>query len=147
MHILFPYFQQLVDAYSRVLMPQRTLKEKLSAEANAPMLVLNRCIHKYEFYGNKEREEAEKRAREEGERVAMQLIDWHDFVVVETLTFNEDGSDCAVPLSSKDLLMRIQQVDDTSMAAVEPAPPPPPPAAATQPKATAQDDDDDDRLR
>ena len=29
------------------------------------------------------------------ERTAMQLIDWHDFVLVETLNFNEDGSDCA----------------------------------------------------
>ena len=144
MHILFPYFQQLVDAYSRVLMPQRTQQEKLSAEANAPMLVLNRCIHKYEFYGNKERAEAEKRAREEGERVAMQLIDWHDFVVVETLTFNEDGSDCAVPLSSKDLLLRIHQVDETSRGAVEPAPPPPPPAAAVQPKPVDNDDDEEE---
>ena len=44
-------------------MPQRTLQEKLSAEANASMLVLNRCIHKYEFYGNKEREEAEKKRK------------------------------------------------------------------------------------
>ena len=39
---------------------------------------------------------------------SLQLIDWHDFVLVETLNFNEDGSDCAMPLPSKDLLEKIK---------------------------------------
>ena len=43
MHILFPFFQQLVDAYSRVLIPPRTLADKLASAENAPAMVLNRC--------------------------------------------------------------------------------------------------------
>ncbi len=34
--------------------------------------------------------EKEKSANEESERVAFALIDWHQFVVVETITFNPD---------------------------------------------------------
>ena len=124
MHILFPFFQQMVDAYSKVLIPERTLPERLSAERNAVPLILNRCIHKFEYTRNKEREEAMRAAAEEDERNAMQLIDWHDFVIVETLTFTEDGSDCAMPLSSTDLLEKITRGDDQEMIVQEmPAPP------------------------
>ena len=117
MHLLFPFFQQLVDAYSKVLIPPRTLDEKLAPAPNTPLMVLNRTIHKFEYTRNEERQRAEKEREQEDERVAMQLIDWHDFVIVETLTFNEDGSDCAVPLSSTDLLARIQRPDEDAASA------------------------------
>jgi splicing factor 3A subunit 1 len=154
MHILVPFFQQLVDAYSRVLIPPRTLADKLASAENAPAMVLNRCIHRFEYTRRAEREKAEREAVAEDERVAMQLIDWHDFVVVETLTFNEDGSDCAVPLSSADLLARIQRPDDMDMDMVATAEPPAQPDVPAQESASSvatdqgdeEDDDDEDSL-
>eukprot|EP01052_Picozoa_sp_SAG31_P003103 SAG31_NODE_116_length_24094_cov_38.884184_11_plen_227_part_00 len=124
MHILFPFFQQMVDAYSKVLVPERTLPDMLSAANNTIPVILNRCIYKFEYQRNKEREDAIKAAAEEDERTAMQLIDWHDFVIVETLTFTEDGGDCAIPLSSQDLMEKINRGQEQEVIVQELPPPP-----------------------
>ena len=143
MHILFPFFQQMVDAYSKVLIPERTLPDKLSAENNSVPLILNRCIYKFEYKRNKERDDALRAAAQEDERNAMQLIDWHDFVIVETLTFTEDGSDCAMPLSSTDLIEKINRDADPDMV-VQELPPPPPVAAAAEEEEDEMDVDEED---
>jgi hypothetical protein len=48
----------------------------------------------------------------ERERMAMQQIDWHDFVVVETITFDDD-EDAALPppMSMRDVI-NLNRVND-----------------------------------
>eukprot|EP00850_Spirogloea_muscicola_P025704 SM003993S14699 [mRNA] locus=s3993:1:1206:- [translate_table: standard] len=86
-HSLFPLFAALADAYSRVLMPPKGTLERLRADAADPQAVLARCLGRLEWERTQRaaRKAAEDEAEQERERMA--LVDWHDFVVVETIDF------------------------------------------------------------
>ena len=92
-HSLFTFFTALADAYSKVLMPPKGLSEKLRLSAKDMTTVLERCLHRLEW--ERSQEQARQKAEDEieQERVQMAMIDWHDFVVVETIEFadNEDN--------------------------------------------------------
>ena len=71
--------------------------EQLEVQLSDKLHILDKCVSAHEF---KRREEAKRRAAEdaeEEERVAFQLIDWHDFVVVETIDFNEEDDEDGQP--------------------------------------------------
>ncbi|TFJ80071.1 hypothetical protein NSK_008629 [Nannochloropsis salina CCMP1776] len=88
-HILFSYFTTLVDAYIKVLQPtdaQRAMvKQGLETQK-----VLERAVHRWVHEKDDEQRKKHQQAEQEAERVAYQSVDWHDFVVVETITFAED---------------------------------------------------------
>lgn len=88
-HLLFSYFTSLVDNYSKILHPTKQLKERLEV-TNNKMMALEKLIHQWKF----DRKEQEKRLRDDQnateEKLAFQNIDWHDFVVVETINFPLD---------------------------------------------------------
>ncbi|KAL0038699.1 hypothetical protein WJX79_003797 [Trebouxia sp. C0005] len=92
-HSMFGFFTSLCDAYSRVLMPDKGLMLKLHQDASDRTAILERCLRRLEF--DKARDAAAKAQADqlEAERMAMQSIDWHDFVVVETIEFDEDEDD------------------------------------------------------
>ncbi|DBA99991.1 hypothetical protein WJX77_008545 [Trebouxia sp. C0004] len=92
-HSMFGFFTSLCDAYSRVLMPDKGLMQKLHQDASDRTAILERCLRRLEF--DKARDAAAKAQADqlEAERMAMQSIDWHDFVVVETIEFDEDEDD------------------------------------------------------
>jgi hypothetical protein len=51
-----------------------------------------------------EKEAKERAAREEAEREAMLSVDWHDFVVVETIEFYDDeAAELPLPMTLKDV--------------------------------------------
>lgn len=89
-HMLFGFFTSLVDAYTKCLKPSDELKEKLSDTLNDRTKVLQRCVHKLQWKQKREQEDQERESRESADQVAYQSIDWHDFVVVETITFDDD---------------------------------------------------------
>jgi splicing factor 3A subunit 1 len=89
-HPLNPYFNTLVDMYNKVLFPPRGLAERLRAEARDRWALLQRVLSRLEW------ERAQIKAREAEEEsaqaaLAAQVIDWHDFVVVETITFDDEA--------------------------------------------------------
>mmetsp|Transcript_38876 Transcript_38876/g.91526 ORF Transcript_38876/g.91526 Transcript_38876/m.91526 type:complete len:705 (-) Transcript_38876:79-2193(-) len=89
-HALFGYFTSLVDAYTKCLMPNKDEVEKLSKLANAPLDILDKASARFAW---DEQEEAMREGREEEERQEkeqMQMIDWHDFTVVETIEFTKE---------------------------------------------------------
>jgi splicing factor 3A subunit 1 len=92
-HSMFTFFITLADAYSKVLMPPKGLVEKLKKDVDNKTAVLERCLHRLEWERSQER--ARQRAEDEieQERLQMALIDWHDFVVVETIEFAEEEDD------------------------------------------------------
>eukprot|EP00965_Chrysotila_dentata_P184373 6086768-Pleurochrysis_carterae.AAC.2 len=94
-HYLFPFFTSMVDAYSKCLAPAEELRSRLSKDAADPMRVLRRVQQYGAHYSKSERDKASKQSQEEAERRANLLIDWHDFVVVETIGF--DDEDDALP--------------------------------------------------
>ena len=113
-HMLFSYFTALVDAYTKILVPSDALWVKLREGGVEHIEDGSRGLRgssnggrdkglKEAFYRRKailvrivrrwqwERDDEDKKAREQAEsdRVEMlyRTVDWHDFVVVETIEF------------------------------------------------------------
>jgi len=104
-HSMFTFFTSLCDAYSKVLMPPKDLMQKLTKEKVDRQAVLERMLRRLEWEQAKEREEKEAADALEKERLAMQLIDWHDFVIVETIDFHQDeDADLPLPMTLKDVI-------------------------------------------
>lgn len=114
-HPLFSYFTSLVDGYTKVLMPS---KEEL-AEINRYLgpsgfqHILEKSKRRFRW---EEEEEKKKKAEEEQkelEREQMAMIDWHDFVVVETIDFTEEDNDnpLAAPLDTTKAVVEAPTVE------------------------------------
>ncbi|CAM2103410.1 splicing factor 3A subunit 1 [Caretta caretta] len=93
-HSLFNYFTKLVEQYTKILIPPKGLLIKLKKEAENPREVLDQVCYRVEWAKFQERERKKEEEEKEKERVAYAQIDWHDFVVVETVDFqpNEQGN-------------------------------------------------------
>ncbi|KAL2092153.1 hypothetical protein ACEWY4_011951 [Coilia grayii] len=93
-HSLFNYFTKLVEQYTKVLIPPKGLLLKLKKEAENPREVLDQVRYRVEWAKFQERERKKEEEEREKERVAYAQIDWHDFVVVETVDFqpSEQGN-------------------------------------------------------
>ncbi|OVA12111.1 SWAP/Surp [Macleaya cordata] len=106
-HSMFMFFTALADAYSKVLMPQTGLMEKLSKSVVDMTTVLERCLHRLEW--ERSQEQARQKAEDEieQERMQMAMIDWHDFVVVETIEFADDeDEDLPPPMTLEEVIRR-----------------------------------------
>lgn len=92
-HSLFNYFTKLVEQYTKILIPPKGLLTKLKREAEHPREVMDQVRYRVEWAKFQERERKKEEEEREKERVAYAQIDWHDFVVVETVDFqpNEQG--------------------------------------------------------
>lgn len=99
-HALFGYFTSLVDAYTKCLMPNKDEVEKLKKCINNMQEVMDKAMARFQW---DEQEEANRVSREEEmkeEKEQMAQIDWHDFVVVETIEFTaeDDSLQLAAPI-------------------------------------------------
>uniref|UniRef100_A0A7S2SJ64 SURP motif domain-containing protein n=1 Tax=Mucochytrium quahogii TaxID=96639 RepID=A0A7S2SJ64_9STRA len=104
---LFQYFTSLVNAYMKILdwkesvtSLEENFKDKLS--------ILDRAVHRVEWKWEEERKKKEEEQKTNEDYVAFNEIDWHDFVLVETIDFKD-----AVPAAAT--------VDDASKEAVKPS--------------------------
>ncbi|KAJ3194192.1 hypothetical protein HK101_003312, partial [Irineochytrium annulatum] len=102
-HSLYNYFTSLVSQYNKILVPQKTMMGKLRDVLDNKFSVLEQINARaeYEQYIADQKMKAEQEADQErglcGLRiyehltnaVAYAMIDWHDFVVVETVEFVE----------------------------------------------------------
>lgn len=86
-HSHFAYFNRLVDQYTKVLLPPRDLLDKLRKEASNRFGVLKDTHYRLEWQRAAQREKQKEDEIAEKERVAYAQIDWHDFVVVETVEY------------------------------------------------------------
>uniref|UniRef100_A0AAV1THM5 Splicing factor 3A subunit 1 n=1 Tax=Peronospora matthiolae TaxID=2874970 RepID=A0AAV1THM5_9STRA len=119
-HPLFAYFTALVESYTLVLAKQEEQIKRIE-EGVERMQVLDRCVHRMEWQRT-ERERKDKEAAEsDAERRALAQIDWHDFVVVETITFDDNdnlGASAArdegegKASDDEDMDMEEEEVDD-----------------------------------
>jgi splicing factor 3A subunit 1 len=137
-HGHFAYFSALVDAYRRVLASWTAADPPApsdSAVGDLPSTVED-CLERAAYRAEYERDaELQRMASHQASAAPPILVDWHDFVVVETIDFPAD------------------EVVDPGMM-----PPPPPPLPAVPPPSAAaaapggdgmdesdEDDDDDDQ--
>ncbi|KAI8563332.1 hypothetical protein RHMOL_Rhmol03G0104000 [Rhododendron molle] len=109
-HSMFMFFTSLADAYSKVLMPRNGLSrltEKLRNSVTDMTTVLERCLHRLEW--ERSQEQARQKAEDEieQERLQMAMIDWHDFVVVETIDFVDDeDEELPAPMTIEEVIRR-----------------------------------------
>mmetsp|Transcript_17190 Transcript_17190/g.23837 ORF Transcript_17190/g.23837 Transcript_17190/m.23837 type:complete len:701 (+) Transcript_17190:888-2990(+) len=101
-HFLNPFFNHLVESYTKVLLPSKQFLSELestakSHENDAKEKNLRKCFVRMEIDKRKKKEELEKSGKEESERLQMQLIDWNEFVVVETITFDDSKGKAEMP--------------------------------------------------
>ncbi|KAJ3106821.1 hypothetical protein HDU97_005533 [Phlyctochytrium planicorne] len=104
-HSLYSYYRSLVAQYVRVLQPPKPSMAKLKEAADNKFTVLERISSRieYEEYLAEEKKKAAEEADQE--KIAYALIDWHDFVVVETVEFvdADDILQLPPPISIMDL--------------------------------------------
>jgi splicing factor 3A subunit 1 len=89
-HQLFPFFTNLVDAYSKCIAPRKEEVERLKENIVAKMSILNRCGERFDFENTQLQAKKKKEEIDEEERAQMALIDWNDFIVVETIDLYEN---------------------------------------------------------
>lgn len=120
-HSMFMFFTALADAYSKVLMPPKGLADKLQKSVVDMTTVLERCLHRLEW--ERSQEQARQRAEDEieQERMQMAMIDWHDFVVVESIDFADDeDEDLPPPMTIEEVIRRSKMSNLEEEEMVEP---------------------------
>lgn len=116
---------------------------KFQADQKKKLKILDRVYSKAEWETMQEEKRRKEQSELEEEQTAMAMIDWYDFVVVETIDFARD--ELLQPAATDDIA--AQQPQQPATPAVAPPPPPPPPAAAAAavpPSKPAVSHDEDD---
>lgn len=107
-HSNFTYFTKLVEQYTKVIIPPNTILEDLKKERENTRKLMEDVNYRvsWEKHQKNLRDKEEKEA--EKERVAYASIDWHDFVVVQTVDF-QPGDTTNLPglCTPKDVGARI----------------------------------------
>ncbi|CAI7668660.1 unnamed protein product [Penicillium bialowiezense] len=112
-HSLYQYFTRLVDQYTILLRPEG-INEATSLENRMAELELNiknkyhileRAKQRAEWVKFQQQQKQQKEEQNQQEQIEYAQIDWHDFVVVETVEFTEadDHADLPPPTSLNDL--------------------------------------------
>ena len=112
-HSLYQFFSRLVDQYMELLQAatvdggkaQKTRIQELQHNTDDRYHVLGRARQRAKWVKFQEQQKQKKVEEEEKERLEYAQIDWHDFVVVETVLFNDadDQAELPPPASLNDL--------------------------------------------
>lgn len=127
-HSLYQFFTRLVDQYTELLQvndPEGTKAEKrrlaeLEKNVKNKYHVLDRAKQRAEYLKYQEKEKQQKEEKNEQEKIAYAQIDWHDFVVVETVVFTEadDHTELPPPTSLNDL--QSASLEQKAMLSLQP---------------------------
>ena len=85
-HSLFQYFTKLLEQYTKVLIPPKDLQKKLSEERSEKQ-VLQQVKYRVAWIKHQEAKRRREQEAAEKERVSYAQVDWHNFVVVETVDY------------------------------------------------------------
>ncbi|KAH7018267.1 Pre-mRNA splicing factor PRP21 like protein-domain-containing protein [Microdochium trichocladiopsis] len=106
-HSLHNFFQHLIDQYSLLLRSggvdgeggkvQQQLVSELQHNVEDRYHILTRAKQRAEWLKHQEGEKQKKEEEEEAEKLSYAQIDWHDFVVVETVVFTDADDQAALP--------------------------------------------------
>lgn len=112
-HSLYQFFSRLVDQYTDLLTgdsadggrPQKKRITELEANVQNRFRMLDRAKKRAEWVKYQESQKVAQEEKEEKEKIAYAQIDWHDFVVVETVVFDErdDNANLPAPTTLNDL--------------------------------------------
>jgi splicing factor 3A subunit 1 len=108
-HSMFTFFTALADAYEKVLSPDDSTLVSL-VEGCDKSVALQRVLTRLEWESAQDKARKDKEDAEEEERIQMALIDWHSFVVVETLDFNDtEDFDLPPPMKLNEVIEAMRK--------------------------------------
>lgn len=124
-HSLFPIFNHLVEQYKKTISPSPALLQKIETGAIDPYSVINKARIRAEWQAHQLDEARKKSKLAEEERIAYAQIDWHDFVVVETIQFVEADNkvNLPAPISLGQLQFATLEQKKVGSLRIEEAPP------------------------
>lgn len=96
----FNYFQKLVQAYNECIVLPKDMMSELEKDLDADKL-FQTCLGNATFAVEEETAQQKAAADIEAEEIAMRLIDWNDFAIVETITFDTENE--YYPAPGKDI--------------------------------------------
>ncbi|KAG5292428.1 splicing factor 3 subunit 1 [Histoplasma ohiense] len=127
-HSLYQFFTRLVDQYtsllqvdesdgsnsmsSRIAELERNVKDKYH--------ILDRAKQRAEWVKFQQQQKQKKEEQEEQERIAYAQIDWHDFVVVETVLFTEADDQAELPLPTTLNDLQTASLEQKAMMSLQP---------------------------
>lgn len=119
-HPLFSLFQQLVEAYTPIILPKQDTLQQLKEVLSSPQPVLQEGLLRAEYTRSQQMKEQQEGRDAEEERVIMSSIEWHQFVVVETIQFlPEDEGYLPEPRTTIEEINRMlaaQAIDEQNRA-------------------------------
>ncbi|RZF48905.1 hypothetical protein LSTR_LSTR003285 [Laodelphax striatellus] len=86
-HSLFQYFTKLLEQYTKILIPPKDIMFRLKDECVSMYTILDQVKYRADWLKYEEAQKRMEKLAFEKERVAYAQIDWHDFVVVETVDY------------------------------------------------------------
>lgn len=120
-HSHFQYFNKLVEQYTKILMPPKDLLDRMRQELNNPFSVMKSVQYRVEWERADQREKAKEHEIAEKERIAYAQIDWHDFVVVETVDFQpHEMGNFPPPTTPADVGARVIALERLEASGVAP---------------------------
>lgn len=127
-HSLYNFFTRLVDQYTELLQVNNAdgidaeKKRLVELEKNVKNKyhVLGRAKQRAEWLKFQEDQKQKKEEEKEKEKIEYAQIDWHDFVVVETVVFTEtdDQAELPPPTSLNDL--QTASLEQKAMISLQP---------------------------
>ncbi|KAJ1324296.1 splicing factor 3A subunit 1 [Microdochium nivale] len=106
-HSLHNFFQHLIDQYSLLLRSggvdgeggkvQQEQVTELQQNVDNRFHILERAKQRAEWLKHQVGEKQKKEEEEEAEKLSYAQIDWHDFVVVETVVFTDADDQATLP--------------------------------------------------
>jgi splicing factor 3A subunit 1 len=112
-HTLYQFFSRLVDQYTDLLTgdsanggrPQKKRITSLEQNVKERFQVLDRAKKRAEWVKHQEAQKVAEEEKAAKDHIEYQQIDWHDFVVVETVVFDErdETADLPPPVTKNDL--------------------------------------------
>jgi len=124
-HTLHSFFQRLIDQYTTLLraggmdgeggkLQQERIKE-LQANVDDKFHVLGRAKQRAEWFKFQDEQKQKKEEEAEKERMTYAQIDWHDFVVVETVVFTESDDHTQLPPPTSLSTLQFASLDQKAM--------------------------------
>jgi len=112
-HTLYQFFSRLVDQYQDLLTgdsvdggrPQKKRITSLEQNVKERFQVLDRAKKRAEWVKHQEAQKVAEEEKAAKDNIEYQQIDWHDFVIVETVVFDErdENADLPAPVTKNDL--------------------------------------------
>ena len=127
-HSLHNFFQRLIDQYTALLraggmdgegtkMQKERIRE-LQANVDDKFHVLGRAKQRAEWFKFQDEQKQKKEEEIEKEKLSYAQIDWHDFVVVETVLFTEADDQTNLPAPTSLSELQFASLDQKAMMSI-----------------------------